>query len=66
MYIVRFLRSDGNTNEDYYYHNPMDAINHLKLFAKDTSSLYRKIQLIFLEEKEIVITELNFEQKTLP
>ncbi len=66
MYIVRFLRSDGNTNEDYYYHNPMDAIHHLKLFAKDTSSLYRKIQLIFLEEKEIVITELNFEQKTLP
>ena len=66
MYIVRFLRSDKKANEDYFYSDPLDAISHLKLFAKDDSSLYRKIQLVYLEEKEIIVTELNFEQKTLP
>ena len=60
MYIVRFIRFDGQPNEDYYYHNPFEAIGHLKLFAKDDSTLYKKIQLIFLEETEIVVTELEF------
>ena len=60
MYIVRFIRVDKTANEDYYYQNPVDAINHLKLFSKDDSALYEKIQLLFVEEKEIVVTELLF------
>ena len=60
MYIVRFIRVDGQPNEDYFYNEPFGAIHHLKLFAKDDSNLYRSIQLIFVEssEKEVVVTEL--------
>lgn len=62
MYIVRFIRVDGKQHEDYFYNEPFGAIHHLKLFAKDDSNLYQKIQLIFLEncETEIVVTELLF------
>lgn len=62
MYIVRFVCADGKQLEDYFYNEPLGAIQHLKMFAKDDSNLYQKIQLLFLEnqENEIVVTELLF------
>lgn len=60
MYIVRFVRQGSQPNEDYYYHNPLEAIGHMKLFVKDDSGIYKKIQLIFCEETEIIVTELVF------
>ena len=62
MYIVRFVRVDGKQLEEYFYNEPLGAIQHLQMFAKDDSNLYQKIQLLFLEnqENEIIVTELQF------
>ena len=62
MYIVRFVRVDGQPNEEYIYNEPLGAIRHLKLFTNDDSKLYKKIQLVFVEnlQNEIVVIELLF------
>ena len=28
MFVVRFVRKDGQLSEDYYYHFVLDAIEH--------------------------------------
>lgn len=46
MYIVRFVRKDGQPNEDYYYHCMQDAFDHFSLFENDISNLYDEICLV--------------------
>ena len=46
MFIVRFVRKDGQPNEDYYYHFLHDAIEHFLLFENDNSNLYNEICVI--------------------
>ena len=60
MYIVRFIRKDNNADEFYFYSKATDALYHIKFFSNDTSGLYTKIQLIYEEDKPIVVTEINF------
>jgi len=58
-YIVRFIGRD-TTVEDYHYTSYRDAIKQMKMFSHDDSGLYKSIQLIVIEDKEIVVTELKF------
>lgn len=46
MYIVRFVRKDGQPNEDYYYSFAHDAIKHFLFFENDNSNLYDEICVI--------------------
>ena len=48
MYIVRFVRKDGQPNEEYYYHSARDAIEHFRLFENDDSCLYEEICLVHI------------------
>ena len=56
MYITKFIRSDGKPDEDYYYYEEKDAINHLNLFFDDDSGLYKKIQVIDDVNDEVIMT----------
>lgn len=49
MYIVRFVRKDGKSDEEYYYHRLEDARKHIDLFKGDESGLYEKIELNYLK-----------------
>lgn len=44
MYITRFVRIDGKT-EDHYYNSIADARYHLNLFRDDDSGLYDRIEI---------------------
>ena len=44
MYITRFVRVDGVT-EDHYYNSIADARYHLNLFRDDDSGLYDRIEI---------------------
>ena len=46
MFIVRFIRKDGQLNEEYYYHFIRDALDHFLLFENDDSTLYDEVCLI--------------------
>ncbi len=45
MYVVKFIRKDGQPDELYYYHRREDAEYHLHLFDNDDSGLYAKVIL---------------------
>ena len=57
MYITRFTRVTGST-EDYYYHTQEEAESHLNLFRNDDSGLYRNIAV--LDDSSTVLTLLPF------
>ena len=46
MFVVRFIRKDGQPNEEYYYHSFNDAMDHFLLFENDDSTLYDEVGLI--------------------
>lgn len=46
MYIVRFVRTDGNPDEEYCYYHWEDALFHFSLFKNDNSGLYKHIDLL--------------------
>lgn len=60
MYIVRFITKNGES-EDRYYRKSEDALSCMKLCAKDKSGSYARIELIYVEDCEIVVTALSFE-----
>ncbi len=45
MYVVRFVRKDGQPDEEYYYNCLKDAQFHFNLFKDDDSGLYKNISL---------------------
>ena len=49
MYIVRFIRKDGQPDEEYYYHRLEDAEYHRSLFSGDDSDLYASIEIVYTE-----------------
>lgn len=44
-YIVRFVRSDMQPDEEYYYHTLAQATEHYSLFLDDISDLYSQIRI---------------------
>ena len=46
MFIVKFVRKDGKSDEEYYYHTLQEAETHQKLFDDDDSDLYERIEII--------------------
>ena len=46
MYLIKFVRNDGQANELYYYSKRADALYHISLFHNDNSNLYKKIEII--------------------
>ena len=46
MFIVKFVRKDGTSDEEYYYHTLQEAETHKKLFDDDDSDLYERIEII--------------------
>lgn len=46
MDIVRFIRKDNKPNEDYYYHEEIQAKKHFESFKDDNSGLYSRIELL--------------------
>ena len=46
MFIVRFVRKDGQPDEEYYYHTLQEAEAHKLLFDDDDSDLYERIEII--------------------
>ena len=59
MFVVRFIRIDGQPNEEYYYHELDNAKRHLALFYEDNSDLY-KIVLLLDEERGIIVDSVSF------
>ena len=60
MYIVRFLRSDGQENEEYFYYKEEDALFHFSLFEEDDSRLYSCIEFMHIyKDKEVHIAKMN-------
>lgn len=59
MFVVRFIRKDGQPNEEYYYHELDNAKRHLALFYEDNSDLY-KIVLLLDEERGIIVDSVSF------
>lgn len=58
MYIVRFVRWDGQPNEEYYYYHLEDAAFHFGLFKEDDSGLYTRIELLEICDK--ILLKLAF------
>ena len=52
MLIVRFIRKDGQPDEDYYYNNLNEALYHIHLFRYDNSGFYKRIELIVTDNKD--------------
>jgi hypothetical protein len=48
MYCVRFVRIDGQPDEEYHYWHREDAEQHLKVFQDDDSGLYERIELVVI------------------
>lgn len=46
MFIARFVRWDGQPNEDYYYRKLEDAKYHFQLFSEEDTFLYSMILLL--------------------
>ena len=46
MFIVKFVRKDGKSDEEYYYHTLQEAEAHKKFFDDDDSDLYERIEII--------------------
>ena len=60
MYIVRFVRVDGQSDEEYYYQSVEDANIHFDLFREDDSGLYKNIVILKLcENQEIPLAKLR-------
>lgn len=45
MYIIRFVRKDGEPSEEYLYQRKEDVMYHFSLFEKDDSLLYSCIEV---------------------
>ena len=60
MYIVRFITKSG-MNKDFHYNNAQEALSCMKSFANDKSGRYARIELIYIEDCEIIVTALIFE-----
>ena len=46
LWIVRFVRKDGKSDEEYYYRSLAEAKYHKNLFLDDDSELYERIEII--------------------
>ena len=45
MPIIRFVRKDGEPDEDHLFVDLEDALYHMDMFQEDDSGLYEKIVL---------------------
>lgn len=59
-FIVRFIRSDGQEPEEYFYETEKEANDHIDLFLKDDSGLYKFIAL-YDAKQNLVLRILAFE-----
>lgn len=59
-YCVRFVRKDGQPNEEYFYSDIWSAKDHLKKFINDDSGLYRTVSLLDVKSNT-VLSLLYFE-----
>lgn len=59
--MVRFVRKDSLPDEEYYYQRTSDASYHLQLFEDDSSGLYRRIEVIDIDDTETIIQAKDFE-----
>ena len=57
-YITRFIRKDGQPNEEYYWNKESDAVKQLELFIDDDSDLYRTIEVV--DENDNTVKVLDF------
>ena len=62
-YITRFIRKDGQPNEEYYWNKESDAVKHLELFIDDDSDLYERIEVVD-ENDRIICGWENFNEET--
>ena len=60
MYIVRFVRTDGKCNEEYYYHELEQAKMHMNCFKEDGANLYERIEVIDFETPNCVYDAIVF------
>lgn len=61
MYIVKFVRRDGEPDEEYIYNEYGDAKHHMDLFIGDDSQLYSRIDLLRLNDNgEVILCSLTF------
>lgn len=61
MYMVQFVRIDNQPDEEYYYANQSDAMEHLNMFRNDDSGLYQIINVLEIdEEDEVIINSIRF------
>ena len=59
LWIVRFVRKDGKPDEEYYYHSLAEAEYHRNLFLNDDSGLYKNIEIVRKNSKEVTM-EMGF------
>ena len=55
LWIVRFVRKDGKPDEEYYYHSLAEAEYHRNLFLNDDSGLYKNIEIVCKNSKEVTM-----------
>ena len=53
-YITRFIRKDGQPNEEYYWNKESDAVKHLELFTDDDSDLYERIEVVDENDRRMI------------
>ena len=64
-YIMRFVRTDGKKDEVEYFWDRESAMAYMNSFRKDTSGLYKKIEV--MSENGIVHARVAFyEGKEVP
>ena len=62
MYIVRFVRVDGQPKEEYFYHKENDALYHFSLFEDDDSELYNSVEVVKIHKnKELRLVKLHLD-----
>lgn len=59
-YIVKFVRRDEQSAEEYFYHTYEEAYAHFALFLDDDSELYHRIEVIQAGNKCKVLTNIVF------
>lgn len=58
-FIARFIRTDEQPDEEYFYQTAADAQAHMNLFNGDDSGLYRRIEVVQYST-DTVIASIEF------
>lgn len=57
MYVVKFIRSDGAPNEEYWWNTYDEASHHMSLFNTSDRDMYKEIILFEIDGNDAIVVK---------